>query len=180
MTRDAIGLVDHAASASPTLMIKAGSVFGVVMSALLTLTMASFVGAAEPIVGQATVIDGDTIEIRGQRIRLAGMDAFETRQSCQDSDGKAYRCGRDAAFALDALIGRRNVTCEPSGKNWDRVVAVCSVNGRDLGGWMVRQGHAVNDDRYDPSYLWSEVMARWTARGAWSGSFERPRDWRSR
>jgi endonuclease YncB( thermonuclease family) len=104
--------------------------------------------AAEPIVGQATVIDGDTIMIRSQRIRLAGMDAFEARQTCQDAAGKDYPCGRDAAFALDDFIGRRNVNCEPKDRSWGRIVAICSVDDEDLGAWMVQQGHAVDDDRY--------------------------------
>lgn len=136
--------------------------------------------ARDPIIGQATVIDGDTIEIRGQRIRLSGMDAFETRQTCRDARGQDYRCGRDAAFALDDFIGQRNVTCEPNGKSWNRVVAICSVGGDDLGAWLVRQGHAVDDDRYEPSYWWAELLAWWSARGAWSGTFEQPRDWRKR
>ena len=115
------------------------------VNASLTLAIFLPAHAADPIIGQATVIDGDTIDIRGQRIRLSGMDAFETRQLCQDAVGKAYRCGRDAAFALDDFVGRRNVTCEPNGKHWDRVVAICTVDGDDLGGWMVRQGHAVDE-----------------------------------
>lgn len=136
--------------------------------------------AADPIIGQATVIDGDTIEIRGQRIRFSGMDAFETRQRCQDADGEDYRCGREAAFAFDDFIGQRNVTCEKKGKHWERIVAICSVEGEDLGSWMVRQGHAVDDDHYEPSYWWPEVLAWWRKRGAWAGSFQRPRDWRKR
>lgn len=136
--------------------------------------------AADPIVGQATVIDGDTIEIRGQRIRLSGMDAFEARQSCQGADGEDYRCGRDAAFALDEFIGRQNVTCEPNGKSWNRITAVCWAGDVDLGGWMVSEGHAVDDDRYQPSYWWAELLAWWEDSGAWVGSFERPRVWRGR
>lgn len=147
----------------------------------VTLTFACFSEAsADPIIGQATVIDGDTIEIRDQRIRFSGMDAFEARQTCKDADGKDYRCGREAAFALDDVIGRRNVSCEPNGKSWDRIVAVCTISGEDLGGWMVRHGHAVDDDRYEPSYWWQQVLAWWGARGAWAGSFERPRAWRGR
>ena len=164
-----------------TMMLLIGRACRLLVNASLTLTIfSSAIIAADPIIGQATVIDGDTIEIRGQRIRLSGMDAFETRQTCKDAAGKAYRCGRDAAFALDDFIGRRNVTCEPNGKSWNRVTAVCSVDGDDLGGWMVSQGHAVDDGRYKPSYWWAEVLAWWRRRGAWIGSFERPRAWRGR
>lgn len=58
------------------------------------------------------MIDGDTIGIHGQRIRLWGMDAQESGQRCADVHGKQYRCGRDAALYLDAMLEGRVVTCE--------------------------------------------------------------------
>lgn len=41
-----------------------------------------------------------SIEIHGQRIRLHGIDAPESRQLCDDARGKPYRCGQKAALAL--------------------------------------------------------------------------------
>ncbi len=46
--------------------------------------------------GTASVIDGDTLEIHGQRIRFHGIDAPESRQLCR-LDGKPWQCGKDAA-----------------------------------------------------------------------------------
>ena len=58
--------------------------------------------ASELIAGRAAVIDGDTLEIRGERIHLFGIDAPESGQTCLDAKGQSYRCGQKAALVLDA------------------------------------------------------------------------------
>jgi hypothetical protein len=58
---------------------------------MLALGMAS-PAFAETIVGRATVIDGDPLEVRAHPIRLDGVDAQESMQLCNDEDEKDYRC----------------------------------------------------------------------------------------
>lgn len=58
------------------------------------------------LIGRASVIDGDTIEMRGTRIRLWGIDAPEAAQLCRNDDSDLYRCGAKAANDLDAFIAR--------------------------------------------------------------------------
>jgi endonuclease YncB( thermonuclease family) len=90
------------------------------------------------------VIDGDTIEIRGQRIRLFGIDAPESRQACTDQAGASYRCGQKAAQALDYRISDGVVRCEPKDRDrYGRVVAVCRAYGEDLSAWMAGLGWAL-------------------------------------
>lgn len=65
----------------------------------LILAMAVGAVSAKTLVGVASVIDGDTIEIRGEKIRLHGIDAPESGQRCHRSDGE-WACGQQAALAL--------------------------------------------------------------------------------
>ncbi len=130
------------------------------------------------LVGTANVIDGDTIEIHGKRIRLHGIDAPESNQTCE-ADGKPYRCGQQAALALADKIGRKTVTCEPRGKDrYGRVVAVCSLNGRDLQAWLVAEGWALAYRRYSMDYVDEEEAAKEAKRGIWRGRFVKPWEWR--
>ncbi len=98
--------------------------------------------ALADVTGQASVIDGDTIEVHGTRIRLHGIDAPESGQLC-DIGGKRWQCGKDAANVLSGLISRRRVTCQEHGRDrCGRVAAVCRVQGEDLGAWLVGNGRA--------------------------------------
>jgi endonuclease YncB( thermonuclease family) len=69
------------------------------------------VALTDDLAGRASVIDGDTLEIHGTRIRLWGGDAPESIQLCRGEDSLQYRCGAKAANDLDAFIAGRPVNC---------------------------------------------------------------------
>jgi hypothetical protein len=90
----------------------------------LCVFVASAPAALADITGRASVIDGDTIEVRGERIKLEGIDAPERGQLCE-ADGQRWRCGQQAALALADRVGTRNVTCTDRGTdNYGRVLAI--------------------------------------------------------
>ena len=134
--------------------------------------------AAETDVGQASVIDGDTIEIQGVRIRLHGIDAPESSQTCR-RDGSDLRCGQQAALALADRIGQRTVRCDVRDVDrYGRSVAVCSAGGEDLNAWMVASGLAMAYVKYARDYRPQEEEARRRGLGIWSTEFTPPWDWR--
>src|SRR5260370_29616202 len=91
------------------------------------------------------VVDGDTLKVDGVTYRLWGIDAPESGQPCADG----WPAGRAATEHLRALIGDRQVSCEPKTLDpYGRTVAVCHADGRDLGADMVSDGHAWGFVRY--------------------------------
>ncbi len=152
------------------------------MRYLIALALVMFLpmSAFADITGQPRVIDGDTLEVAGQRIRLHGIDAPESKQLCR-RDGEPWRCGKDATSALKAFLGSRPVSCEELDRDrYRRVVAKCVVDGVDIGEWMVSQGWAVAYYLYSYEYSRAEQRAKTARRGIWAGEFEKPWEWRER
>ena len=145
------------------------------------IVLGECMAASADAAGVASVIDGDTIEIHGQRIRLHGIDAPESGQTCLDNAGQKWGCGQQAALALQDLIGRRTVTCdERDVDRYGRTISQCFVGEVDINKWLVAQGLALAYRRYSRDYVAAEDEARQAGRGMWAGTFEPPWEWRRR
>ncbi|RWP68213.1 MAG: thermonuclease family protein [Mesorhizobium sp.] len=158
--------------------------FVVQRSGDLDLTVPNWIGPSPgPISGVASVIDGDTIEIHGQRIRFNGIDAPESKQYCSDAKGFDYPCGRQSAEALDAfLAASRPVQC--GFVTWDRYhrfVANCQrADGVSVAAWMVEHGQALDWPTYsNGAYAGQQAKAKASKAGLWVGTFQFPWDWRA-
>jgi len=148
--------------------------------ALLLVTSAA-PAAATDLIGRASIVDGDTFEIHGTRVRLWGIDAPESAQLCRNDESDLYRCGAKAANDLDAFVAGRPVTCAPiSFDQYGRTVATCAVGGVDLGEWMVGQGLALDWPHYShDKYHAAQRGAERAGRGIWAGSFVEPWQYRA-
>ena len=148
---------------------------------LLALLLSSLAWAADAdIVGGPTrVVDGDTLIVAGQRVRLQGVDAPERKQSCRRA-GQRYQCGAAATQALRQQIGRGAVVCTIHGTDRDgRALGVCQdANGTDLNSWLVAQGWALAYRRYSTTYVPQEDQAKAARAGIWAGEFVPPWAWR--
>ena len=136
--------------------------------------------AVADLVGRASVVDGDTIEIHGERIRIFGIDAPETTQLCRGSDGLHYRCGAKAANELSQFMGQSTIACTPVAVDrYARQVTTCMVDDRDVAEWLVRNGHALDWPKYSHGkYSAAQAQAAQDEMGIWAGSFAQP--WRYR
>jgi endonuclease YncB( thermonuclease family) len=138
--------------------------------------------------GRARVVDGDTLVINNERIRLYGVDAPESKQACKDSSGKEYACGQVAAKELEQRVKAGGGTAKCSVRERDqygRLVASCALptgnpfsQDEDAGDYMVRRGQAVAYRKITPQYIPAENAAKKTKEGIWQGDFEPPAKWR--
>ena len=133
---------------------------------------------SEEYAGAARVLDGDTLEVGGVRIRLSGIDAPESRQKCWRGR-VAWACGAKATKELKRRLEGEQVVCRGSdGDRYGRVIAVCKVRGEDVGSWMVREGWALAYRRYSDVYVPEEQDARGREVGLWGSVFVAPWNWR--
>jgi endonuclease YncB( thermonuclease family) len=129
--------------------------------------------------GPLGVIDGDTFDVGGHRIRLHGADAPEDAQTCRDEEGRDWACGDWATAEARSLWEGRAAACEfLETDRYGRQVSRCEVGGEDLGAALVGRGMALAYVAYSEDYLPEQRRAEAARLGLWRGSFEAPWDWR--
>ena len=153
------------------------------IAAVLLLSNISTTVRAEPrelawLIGQATVIDGDTLKIGQIPIRIHGIDAPEKNQVCI-KESISWSCGVEATKLMRSLVMGSEVSCEKLDQDrYGRVVGRCFSNGNNLGKTMVVQGLALAYRKYSIEYVPMERVSKSVQRGMWAGKFTPPWEWR--
>lgn len=113
-------------------------------------------------------------------MRLHGIDAPETGQSCRDGGGAEWPCGIEAGNALTRMISGRRVTCKGGDRDdYGRLIAVCRTAEGELNRRMVLAGLAVPFTKYSDDYLAEGIEAQKAGRGLHAGAFQLPQDFRA-
>ncbi len=130
--------------------------------------------------GTARIVDGDTLNVGGQKIRIEGIDAFETSQSCFDANGGEWQCGQAGTAYLLKLTRGKAIRCSGgSYDGYDRLIATCFAGQVNLGAAMVESGLALVFAKFSDTFVAQEQTARSEKSGVWSGSFLAPWEYRS-
>ncbi|MCC1494094.1 thermonuclease family protein [Cognatishimia sp. F0-27] len=111
--------------------------------------------------GVVRMIDGDTLDVGPVRVRLHGIDAPEQDQRCGGPDGRRWACGAWVTTQTQALFDGRDAACTALERDrYDRVIAQCTIGGRDMGALLVSRGLAFAYRRYSTRYVAAERAAR--------------------
>lgn len=153
------------------------------MARIFALALIAFIlpitAHAQVIEGSATVIDGDTIDMTGTRIRLAYIDAPEAAQTCL-KNSEIWACGADATESLTSIVGAQAISCSVIATDvYGRSVATCQTRVFDIGREMVRRGMAVASENAPHSYQEAAEIAQRIDAGLWSSTFQTPSEWRA-
>ena len=150
----------------------AAIIFGLLSAAALTFSG----NEVRSLPGNVRVIDGDSLRIGKEEIRLWGIDAPELKQECRNQQG-TFACGREAQKQLRKRTADAELVCNGLGRDqYDRLLAVCRAGKTDINAALVRQGYAF---AYG-GYVLEESAARTEKAGIWSAENERPKTYRDR
>ena len=140
-------------------------------------------GSGESVLeGRVTVLSGEMIRLQGRLLHLSGIEAPDRQQTCTRNTKQPWRCGEAAFAALEKLARAKAWRCVTQGGPdvLGRSEANCTLDGRDVAGELVKDGHVFSAATYFGGYAAMESEARHSGNGLWSGEAERPTDFRSR
>ncbi len=135
--------------------------------------------ALADVTGPAQVVDGDTLDVGGVRVRLFGIDAPEHDQTCLDGAGAEWACGRWVTAQLRSMVKGRALRCAPIDTDrYGRTVARCFLGDDDLAQTLVDGGLAFAYRAYSLDYDLAEKSAAIAGRGLHSSTLQRPSAYR--
>jgi endonuclease YncB( thermonuclease family) len=130
--------------------------------------------------GAVEVVNGDTLTVGAQRVRLYGIDAPETGQYCVTKRQQQFDCGWVATRTLRLFLGGAKVRCKARGQLPDgTILASCFAGRNDLAAQMVLGGWALADPKTGADYRRGELAARATREGLFKGKLLPPWEWRA-
>ena len=140
---------------------------------IILLSLCNF-AFAKTINGKPRIIDGDTIHIKSNKIRLHGIDAPETKQTCK-IDNEEWYCGKQSTKELKKLINKQNVECVINDVDvYNRYIAICYIDEININQWMVKNGWAIAYRYYSKDYINEEEYADDNKLGIWKSKFIEP------
>lgn len=146
----------------------------------LILCLASPAVADIDFSGVVRVIDGDTLDVGGVRVRVHGIDAPEVGQPCTSDRLGVYDCGAFVRDEVARRFGGQVAACEQIEQDrYGRSVAKCFVNGQDIGEDIVLDGLARAYRQYSMDYDLAEKSAQVSETGLWSGIMQSPSEYRA-
>jgi len=146
----------------------------------LVFSLPIVTSASADVFGRARIIDGDSLVIHEERIRLHGIDAPERRQTCLE-EKKEWACGVESTDALERMIDEREIHCVGDKRDrYKRLIAVCYVGALNLNKQMVSEGWALAYRHHSKDYIPEENAANAAKLGMWRGEFIAPWDWRKK
>ena len=127
------------------------------------------------------VVDGDTLNLDGQKIRLAGLDAPELKQKCRHKNNIEWDCGLCAKAFLEGLISNREISCYNTGTDYyKRAISICYADSVEINKEIVKAGYAIAYVKYSKLYSEDERFAKLHKKGIWAGTFDVPEVYRKK
>jgi endonuclease YncB( thermonuclease family) len=161
----------------PTINAPLAPVLKRLLWALILLALPAM-AQAQIVVGTAAAVDGDSLLVGNQKVRLFGIDAPEFDQTCK-KDGQAWGCGQEAKRQLETLVSGQRIECQGRGVDtYNRILAVCSAGYLELNRTMAEQGWAIAFREFSDDYVAAEVQAKTQGIGIWSSTFATPSEYR--
>ena len=162
-----------------------------IFSSFLFFLFILFQSYEKTIYGKPKIIDGDTVHINNNKIRLHAIDAPEINQTCT-KDKIIWKCGIESTNFLKKIIDEKKITCRTTGRDkYKRYIGICYKWEKDflwrksndiieLNREMVLKGWAIAYRYYSLDYILEEEIAKNNKNGIWLGEFEEPYLFRKR